>query len=144
MSTLRLSSPRLAATATAVTAALALCAAPLAATAQPIAAAAAVSIGDGTLADADPTLFDAPITYRCEAGTTATITVKVRQIVDYWIVDGGARHTVTCTGEDAALTTTVASHSRDSWQSGPVTGELSIYGEGYATAHQPFAISLRG
>ena len=143
MSTFRLSSPRVAATATAVTAVLALCAAPLAATAQPIAVAPSVSVGDGTLA-ADASLATLPLTYQCEAGTSATIVVKLHQSYGEHgaFIDGHVLHTVACTGETTTDTVTIESHDRDTWQTGQATGEVSIFGQDRATAHQPFTIAL--
>ncbi|MDR5698807.1 hypothetical protein [Agromyces aerolatus] len=119
-------------------------AAPVAAMAQPAAAAApTVSVHDGTLVSSDPSLASEPVTYRCEAGGTAAITVKLRQpFGEYGFIDGAARQTVNCTGEPATTTLTIASHQSDPWRVGHVTGEVSIFEQSRATAHQPFTITL--
>ncbi|WP_308799178.1 hypothetical protein [Agromyces silvae] len=125
--------------------ALAVIAAPHAAMAQPAEAAApTISIGDGTVASSDASIASVPITYQCEAGTAAAIVVKMRQpFGEYAFVDGVTSHTVACTGETTTITTSIASNHRDPWHAGQATGEVSIYGQSTATAHQPFSIVLR-
>jgi len=132
-----------AATALALGTVLPLCVAPLAATAQPSAVAPSVSVGDGTLA-ADASLAILPLTYQCEAGTSATIVVKLHQSYGEHggVIDGHVLHTVACTGETTTDTVTIESHHRDPWQAGQATGEVSIFGQDRATAHQPFTIAL--
>lgn len=121
-------------------------AAPYAALAEPaVAELPTISIGDGTLvdSDSDSSLASVPITYRCEAGAVAAIVVKMRQTYgEYGFVDGVTRHTVPCTGESTTISTTIVSYHGDPWHAGQATGELSIYGQSTATAHQPFAIDL--